>query len=185
MTLHLDDLLGRDLTFNCNADPGTVQLTVTIVAFDPARGWKLRGAQLSDAWVSKSMFKRLLAAGVLACAMLIAAPGYAQDGHVLRDATAAYAASAAFDVVTSFRCSPAIGCLENNPVLRPFESRPVLMHAVSAAGDAAWIWAARRAFGKRHPRLLAAALYAGATMRTIVAVDNIRVRRVMLARRAQ
>ena len=66
VTIRPDDLLGRDFAFNCAARHGTVQFRVTIVAFDPARGWKLRGAMLSDAWVPAGMFKRLLAAGVLA-----------------------------------------------------------------------------------------------------------------------
>jgi hypothetical protein len=65
MTLHPDNLLGRDLTFSCAADPGVLKFRVTVVAYDPARGWKLAGKGLTSVWVTGGMLEMLLSSGVL------------------------------------------------------------------------------------------------------------------------
>ena len=60
--MSVDSLLGREYLFH---DGGTIRAIVTIVAWDPDRGWKLAGSGFTSAWVDRGMFRRLLKEGVL------------------------------------------------------------------------------------------------------------------------
>jgi hypothetical protein len=63
VTTAIDDLLGRTLLFR--EDGYTIKAAVTIVARDPARGWKLSAPGYTQAWVSDLMMSALLTSGVL------------------------------------------------------------------------------------------------------------------------
>lgn len=66
----IDDMLGRDFTAFLSSLHGPVRTRVTIVAFDPDKGWKLAAkmAGFSSPWVTFREFDAMLDAGVLEAA---------------------------------------------------------------------------------------------------------------------
>lgn len=57
----LDDMLGRDYIYH---DGYTVS-RLTVVGWDPDRGWRLTGRGYSSEWVPRAMFRRLVREGIL------------------------------------------------------------------------------------------------------------------------
>lgn len=66
MTRIVEDMLGRDYTFSHLTNPGVVQTIVTLIAYDPARGYRFWSATMNPAWVPVELFDRLIDSGLLA-----------------------------------------------------------------------------------------------------------------------
>lgn len=87
-------------------------------------------------------------------------------------ATAAFAASATADWITTYRFGTH-GGHEDNPVIGWMQQQsPAGMVALGAAIDAGGAWAWRRAVGRRHPTLAAFGLSAASAFRVYLALRN-------------
>lgn len=63
--MSIDSMLGREFIFNDITSTYTISRQVTVVGFDPDKGWRLWSAIHGSTWVPRSMWRRLLKTGVL------------------------------------------------------------------------------------------------------------------------
>lgn len=98
------------------------------------------------------------------------------DAHPLRLPTLVFAGAAAADWTTTYRnLSPGPTWdrgQEWNPLLSPLHNRPVPTVLAGAALDVVGVWAWDRFVGRKHPKLAAIGLYAGAGLRIWLASRN-------------
>ncbi len=109
---------------------------------------------------------------MLLVALGAAVPARAQARLVLPTSIAASAAAA--DWVSTYCALTRARVRESNPVLRPFEQRPLRMVLLGGAIDVASVWAWNRGVGTR-PVAAASGLWAMAAFRAYLAVHNFNI----------
>ncbi len=126
----------------------------------------------------------VVAAVCVSLAMLcVPAPGRAQGRLVLPTSIAAGAAAA--DWASTYYALTRARVHEVNPVLHPFEKRPLTLVLLGGAIDVATVWAWNGSIGRSRPRVAASGLWAMAAFRTYLAVRNAGNARRAPRRRAQ
>lgn len=112
----------------------------------------------------------VLAAAVL-IATMIPTTASAEEGR-LKWPTIAAGAGATADWVTTYHALKFYRVQEQNPVLKPFQSRPARLVSMGGAIDAAGISAWNLTVGRKHERIAAAGLWTMSAFRVYLAVHN-------------
>jgi hypothetical protein len=86
----------------------------------------------------------------------------------------AFGAAAAADWATTYQALKNFHLTETNPLLQSLEARPGTLIGVGVAMDAGMVAGWNLVIGRRHPRVAAAGLWAGAIFRAYLAVRNVR-----------
>jgi hypothetical protein len=95
-----------------------------------------------------------------------------QDG--LKLPTTMFAAAAAADWATTYHGLKHYRLRETNPILRPFDHRPVKMVLIGGVIDVGAVAAWHYAVGRDHPRVAAAGLWTMTAFRAYLAFHNLR-----------